>query len=529
MGERAAAAARVLRADRPRALAALLLAGAMLVLVALGLALPTNGGVLRYSPYATLVLGPLTVIALVVRPWVGLCLWMLLMPLMNLAQVQVFIGPEQVILTSVFLIALLVGAVFDWRRAPGRMLADRPTRVAWLLIAVAATLALISTALSPNLVRALPISQHGLLEPLAILALALWFRPTWPQLAGLTTAMGVSVALGALLSFTRMVVRLAQSLAQFEAERSQLSRMVYFNVGILGNMLAMALPLLIAWLILRREGPRPRLSGLIAGVAVSVSLILVYLTFSKSGWLGAIASCAGLLVLIAHQWRTRLAVAVVALALTSLVLPYPAFLLRAVSPTAATAYTNVVGSINSRADTIDPSTPEGEVSVTERVLATEAGIRMAIDHPLLGVGPGSFAAEYASTYRAASSTRALDSAHDLLPYVSAEFGLIVGALVGLGLASGLLGAALAYARAPAGDRRIRVAAAAVGAALLGFVVVSTTFGVDLYRPYRTMNSDVLFAALLVAAGIMLPRLAREGWPAPRGRPARDSGPLDQRA
>jgi hypothetical protein len=44
--------------------------------------------------------------------------------------------------------------------------------------------------------------------------------------------------------------------------------------------------------------------------------------------------------------------------------------------------------------------------------------------------------------------------------------------------------------------------------LVGFAFVATTFGVDLYRAYRNMNSDVLYAALLVAAAISLRYSAR---------------------
>lgn len=510
---RLVAAARPLWLDRRAAIAAILLAVVTTVLVAFGLGVPVNGGLLRYAPYATLILAPITVVLLVIRPWYGLCLWMLFMPFMNVAQVQVFVGPEQLILTTVFLVGLLTGAVLEHRRNAAALSvteAEMSTRIAWVLLAVAALLTVISTALTPSLARSVPIAQHGLLEPLLLIGLVLWLRPSWPQLAVLLASMGASVAIGSVLSLTRMLLRFAQTLDQFEAQREQLSRLVYFNVGIFGDMLAMALPLLLAWLLLRRKGPAPRLSGVVIALAITVSLLCAYLTFSKSGWLGAIIGCAGLFALSVSSWRVRIAVAAIALVLVSFVIPYPSLLLRVVSPSAASIYSSVVTTINSRAETIDPGNPEGEVSVTERLIATETGIRMAIDHPLLGVGPGSFAYEYSHDYRVTAATRALDSAHNLLPYVAAEFGLIVAGLVALGLLAGLLGAALTYLRAPPDEVLTRIGAAAVGAALIGFLVVSTTFGVDLYRAYRTMNSDVLFAALLVGAGVMLPRVAREG-------------------
>lgn len=508
-------------------MAALLLAAVTILLVALGLSVPVNGGPLRFAPYATLVLAPITVALLVIRPWYGLCLWMLLMPLMNVARVQVYVGPEQLILTTVLLVGLFVGAVLEHRRnaAELRMTAETPTRIAWVLLAVAALLTVISAALAPDLARSAPIAQHGLLEPLLLFGIVLWLRPTRRQLALLLVSMGTSVAIGSVLSLTRMLLRFAQTLEQFEAQREQLSRLVYFNVGIFGDMLAMALPLLLAWFLLRRTGPAPRRSSVVIALSIAVSLVCLYVTFSKSGWLGAIIGWAVLFELTARNWRGRVAVAAIAMFLVGFVIPYPSVLLRLVSPSAASVYSDVVTGVNSRAATIDPGNPEGEVSVTERLLATKTAIRMAIDHPLLGVGPGSFADEYAHAYHAPAATRALDSAHNLLPYVAAEFGLIVGGLVALGLAAGLLGAALTYGRAPPDEELTRIGAAAVGAALVAFIVVSATFGVDLYRPYRTMNSDVVFAALLVAAGMMLPRIAREGEPttAPGAGPYLASG------
>ena len=510
---RLAEASRSLRTDRTALVAALGLAFATFALVALGLAIPTNGGLLRFTPLVTLLLAPVTAALLVVRPWSGLCIWMILMPLMNVAQVQVFVGWEQIILTTALLAALLVGTALEHGRRDPAVDApptDVTTRVVWVALSLLALLTAASTLLTPSLMRSVPIAQHGFLEPLLLLGVVLWLRPGWTQLTQLLASLGVSVAIASVLSLARMLLRFAQTLDQFEAQREQLSRLVYFNVGIFGNLLAMALPLLLAWLLLRRRGFGPRLSYVIVVPAIVVSLLCLYLTFSKSGWLGGIVGCAGLFALTARTWRARIATVVVAMALVSFVIPYPQVLIRLVSPSAASIYSGVVTSINSRAATIDTESPEGEVSVTERLLATKAALHMAIDHPVLGVGPGSFAAEYATAYSAPSATRALDSAHDFLPYVAAEFGLIVGGLVALGLAAGLLGAILTYLRAPPGEVRSRLVAAAVASAIAAFIVVGTTFGVDLYRPYRTMNSDVVYAALLVAAGIMLPRTARGG-------------------
>ncbi|MGZ6339828.1 MAG: O-antigen ligase family protein, partial [Candidatus Limnocylindrales bacterium] len=170
-------------------------------------------------------------------------------------------------------------------------------------------------------------------------------------------------------------------------------------------------------------------------------------------------------------------------------------------PGIASRYEQLVSAVNSRSGTIDPGTLEGEVSVTERVLATVAGLRMAVDHPILGVGPGQFATQYEYRYRAASATRYLDSAHDMLAYVAAEFGLPVAGLLVLGLGAALLLAWQTMRRAT--EALERIAAASVLAALVGFLVVGLTFGVDLYRAYRLVDSDVVCAALLVGTAIAL--------------------------
>ncbi|TAM72490.1 MAG: O-antigen ligase domain-containing protein [Chloroflexota bacterium] len=391
-------------------------------------------------------------------------------------------------------------------------------------MAVVVAVTAVSTAQTPSLLRSLPIAQHGLVEPLLLLGLILWLRPGWAGVVVLLGAMGASVALASIFSLTRMLLRVAQTLAAFEAERTQLSRLVYYNVGIFGDLLTMALPLLLAWLLLRRQWPHSRLWTALAGAAIAISIGCVYLTFSKSAWLGSIIACAGMLIVTTGDWRRRGAIVVISAALISFVIPYPAVLLRAVSPGMAATYNQIVNNVNSRADTIDPNSPEGEVSVTERLYASEAALRMAADHPLIGVGPGSFAAAYQSTYRRAGATRALDSAHDLLPYLAAEFGLIVAAIVALGLLTAVLFAAQVYLRAPPEDQFARIGSAAVGAAIIGFVIVATTFGVDLYRPYRLMNSDVMFASALVAVGLLLPGTIAGRTPGSEAAGPRDAVP-----
>lgn len=515
LAQRAGQALRSAREDRAALVVALVMAAAALGITAVGLSTPENGGVLRYAPYASLVLAPIVAAVLVLAPWSGLCLWILLMAVLNIARVELFLGPVQIILSTVLLVALVAGTALQQRRAGPHPAtpADRTTRIAWAALGVLALLAALSTAVGPSLDRSAPIVLHGMYEPLALVAVTLWLRPSRRQIGVLLAAMGASVALAAALNLVRMLLRYAQTIDDFAAQRAQLAKLTYFNVGILGDMLVMALPLLVGWLLLRRQGGRPKITAILLVIALAVSLFCLYVTFSKSGWLGAILALGAFGFLVARRWPARVGVTLATLVLVSFVIPYPSIILKVISPAAASTYNDVITTVDTRASSIDPTSPTGEVSVTERILATKAGLRMAIDHPLLGVGPGGFAGAYAATYHNSSATRELDHAHDLLAYVAAEFGFPAALLVAAGLFGGLLAAWLAYRQADARDRWMRIVAAAVIASLGGFVVVASTFGMDLYRDYRTMNSDALYAALLVATAIMLPRIARESAPA----------------
>lgn len=470
---------------------------------------------------------------LVLEPWLGLVAWVLAMPLLSIARAQLVWGPLQVILTTVLVAALAVGwAVRLVRRqtvtlsaAPGESLPAAPVALASAgsarfavpaaaaIVAALVVLAALSTAASPDPAGGLPIALHGLVEPAVLGLLVVALRPTRRQLGALGLAMGLSVAFASAFNLYRMST-LAHTLAELEVQRIQLARLTYFNVGLFAGMLAMSLPFVLLGLVLYRRLPGRRLALLALLLALLVSLAGLYLAFSKSGWLAALVACLLFLLVAVGTWKARLGLGLLVLAVSALVVPWPLAILQAVAPGGADTYRSVITATQgqNRAASWDPSTAEGEVSISERWLATRAGLQMAVDHPLLGVGPGRFGTEYATAYHPAGGQRNLGSAHDFLPNLAAEFGLLAGALVGLAL----LAALLLWARAVAlagGDERL--VAAAFGTALVGFAVVGVAFGLDLYRAYRVMDSDMLFGALLVAAALAF-TVARPG----AGRDAR---------
>jgi O-antigen ligase len=293
------------------------------------------------------------------------------------------------------------------------------------------------------------------------------------------------------------LLRITFDLAIAQSDRTGFARFTYYNVGIYGDMLVMVLPLAIGVLLYARARLAQRPVRLVIVWMIALLVAGLYLTFTKGPWLAALIVIPGMLALSVGSWRARAGIVLAAMLLATLIVPYPLYLIRAIEPAFSASALSVVRTLQggNRADSWDPETAEGEVSITERLLATRAALAMAIDHPLVGVGPGNFANAYARQYRPSGATRTLQSAHDMLPDVAAEFGFpLAGLLIALFVTAGLTALRLSL-RAP---RAIRPLARAYGAGLAGFLIVSFTFGVDLYRPWRVMNSDVLFAALLLA-------------------------------
>jgi O-antigen ligase len=139
----------------------------------------------------------------------------------------------------------------------------------------------------------------------------------------------------------------------------------------------------------------------------------------------------------------------------------------------------------------------------ERLLATEAAVRMAADHPILGIGLDQFKSEYVGTYKTAQAHLELDSAHTFWPEVAAELGLPALAVVVLIFASALLALWRAY-RAPP-DETTRLLALTLLASLVAWLLVATAFAGDMYRPWRNMSSDFVMMAVLTAAAFGLSR------------------------
>jgi O-antigen ligase len=470
--------------------------------------------------------------AAVLRPRLGLLGILLLTPVVDVAQVHLKVGPVQVISQTVLLVALGIGLALrdaesrpESRPAPAGAGATAGTdaaappgsgwrsRVSLPAAAAVATLsflalAVLSTAVSPNAEASATVLLHGILEPVAMGAVLLALRPTRRDVALVAIALGVSVALGGLLNMLQTLGEV-RSLSGLQAQRLLFSRITYFNVGLFGEMLAMAMPLLLAALAARRRLDLSQSVVLLLAAATLTALASLFLTFSKSAYLATAAGSLLLLLLIVRSWRRRASIVLATALLSAAVIPWPAVFLR-LAPPLEEAYRSAVVSLvgQSRYDSWNPSTLAGRGSLLERWYATRAAVAMAVDHPLLGIGLDQFKTQYVGRYKPPEADLDLDSAHTFWPEIAAELGLPALALVVFVFAAAVLSLWRLYRSPP--DEVTRILAAMLLAALVAWLVVATTFDVDLYRDWRNMASAVVMRAVNTAAAFALCQFARRG-------------------
>jgi O-antigen ligase len=454
------------------------------------------------------------------RPWPAFVAILLLTPCWDAAQVAWQVGPVQVILQTVFVVALAAGWLLSDSIEHPSLRGFRSQRPDLLQVAAGATVGLLvlaglSTLRSPDVQTSATVLLHSILESVAMGLLFFALGPTRRRLVVLMVALGTSVALGGLIDLVQTLPT-GGGLESLQAHRLFFSRLTYFNVGLLGEMMAMAAPLIVGALLCRRTLGLSRVVVALLLVAGVVSVPALFLTFSKSGWMATAGGVLLCVLLLAETWRRRAAIVVGSALISAFVVPWPALILQVVPP-ANDAYRSVMVSImgQSRFDSWNPATIAGEGSLSERFYATTGGIRMAIDHPLLGIGLDQFQTQYAANYKPAQAHLTPDHAHSWLPEIGAELGLLVLALVVVIFGAALLGLWRVY-RAPP-DPTMRALAAVLLSALVAWVVVATAFGGELYRPWRNMSSDYVMMVVIVAAALALPRIARAQQRAPSPR------------
>jgi len=227
------------------------------------------------------------------------------------------------------------------------------------------------------------------------------------------------------------------------------------------QLLVMVLPLALdrMW---REQSRWLRLAG---GYTAAVVAVATVMTFSRGGALGL--AVVGILMLITHPPKP---VTVAALIIAAV----------AVIPVLPDTYLERLSTL-SQIGSVDAST---DISIRYRTAEVGAGIGMALDHPLLGVGYGNYSANYRDYSRGLGidfSSKAREP-HNLFLEVASETGV-------LGIAA--FGAILlvAFGSIAGSRRRLRAAgrtdeaaiAYAIGVALVGHLVTSVFLHLDFAR------------------------------------------------
>ena len=482
--------------------AAALLGAAVAVLIMAGAYRPTEAP--SWLGAAVAVVAGAVAVTMVVlaltRPAWGALLVVAGMPVVSVARAQLWIGPVQVLPITLVITALVIGVMIaSGVPEPDAPPAPRPRT--WLLLVLGGSLAIAATLVNPTS-DALNVTLHGVLEPMAAFGVVLATRPSPPQAAWALVALAVSVAIATLINLAWLAVVLVPR--DLYEQRLLLARLTYFNAGIFGTMLVTAIPAALVPVLLRDRMPWPRLAATASAVAIGLMVVALFFTYTKSAWLSAALAATLLILLLESRWRRRIPMLIGVSLLLAVVVPYPLPVLRAVAPGAADGYEAFLVALQgpARLDSWDPETYQGSGSIAIRVEAVGAAAEMAAHSPLLGVGPGGFQAEFARL-RPGSGVPGLQSAHNLLPNLAAEYGLPLALLTG----GGLLWCVVMALRARRIPSRVRaVVGTILAVSLIGFLCMATLFGVDLYRSYRTMNLDVLTAALLAGLSYSLARV-----------------------
>jgi O-antigen ligase len=476
------------------------------------------------------------------RPMASFTVVLALTPVWNAAQMELTIGSFQVIGQTVFVAAMIGGCVtlvatgwtarepapdreFDhfaaWERigtdrtvAAGAVRRGRRNYRAYHFVELAAAgfvaIAVASTFASRDVATSANVLVHGIVEPLVMAAILVWLRPGRRALILVGAALAFAAAFATALN-------ILQGLSAYGSFQSMLAHRLYFswytygNVGFFGLVVAATIQIEVGLLLARhRLGLSRQLTALLL-VAIALTLTGLFFTISKSAWLSATAAAAILAPLAVRSRRRRAAAAVAAIALSAVFVPWPTLLLQA-TPAASAAYrtaiVQVVGS--SRLNSWDIDTLAGHGSMAERYYALEGGVRMALDHPVLGVGLDQFSRYYVrGQYRPAQAHMLVDHAHSLFPEVAAELGLLAAVLLAL-LILGTMWAMWRAWRTARSDLS-RAMAASILAAVTAWVTGAILFGCYFYRPFNLQASDVATFAVLVGMAVALARLrTREG-------------------
>ncbi len=466
------------------------------------------------------------------RPLRALIVILALTPLWNTGYVSWQVGPVQVILQTVFVLALAVGvatnrpvsANYFWSKADvgaaGRTKGFSAFRLAEVATAGFVGIAVLSTLASHDVTLSATVLLHGILEPIALAAILVVLRPSRRSLIAVGVALGVSIGLGTVLNVFQSLPTWT-SLAAIQANRLLFARASFYNVGLFAAAGALTVPLVVAALTARHALALPKWATRLLFAILAAGLVGIFFSLSKSAWIATAGGTVLLLLLLVESWRRRLAVILVSVAMSTFFIPWPALFLQ-VSPSLNQGYRTVMVTLvgESRFDSWNPATLSGHGSMAERFYAVDGAVRMALANPVLGVGLDQFGVNYTSpVYRPPEARDTLDHAHSFFPEIAAELGLAAAVLVFVIYAAALWAMWRVYRSAR--DQLTRILSAGLMASIVAWLVVATAFGCDIYRPDRDLSSDVVASVVVLGAAIALARIvhAEKPW-----RPSQPTGP-----
>ena len=491
---------------------------------------------MKPGPYVTFVSITVPAVAAVVaafalyRPWHALLVVLALTPFWDAAYIGWYVGPVQVILQTIFVLTIAVGAftpsivrlansayasysgtgvrsIASTDIASARRGGFAAFRLAEVAVVGFLGIAVVSTLASHNVTLSATDLLHGILEPIALAALVVYMRPSRRDLVFLVVALGLGIAIGTVFNLVQTLPT-THTFSAMQAARLYFARASYYNVGLFATAASTIIPAVVAALVARRALHLPWWGTALILATLALGLTGLFLSFSKSAWLGTAIAIVVVLGMILRTWRRRIALVLASLAVSTLFIPWPALLLQ-VAPAVNNGYRAVMTSLvgEQRFDSWNPATLAGRGSLSERYYAVDAAVRMALANPVLGVGLDQFGPNYLNPiYRPAAAQDVLDHAHSLFPEIAAELGIAAAALVFV-IYAGALWAMLRVYRT-ARDQLTRVMSAGLAAAIVGWLVVATAFGCDIYRPTRELSSDVVASVVILGAAIALARLVQ---------------------
>ncbi len=251
----------------------------------------------------------------------------------------------------------------------------------------------------------------------------------------------------------------------------------YFCPNHFANLLSLLIPLAVALLVTGAAGVPLRL---LSGYTLLLFLPVLFLTQSRSGWIGAMVGLSATVCLIARRKSRRLFY--VMLVVIPAVFAVMAWLLWTFSPT-----------VRARITGASPVTPDSAVQA--RFLMWKDTLPMIREKPAFGHGPGNYVWVY-PRFKSQEAQFLFNYAHNEYLHVLAEYGA-VGFVLFAAFLLWALAQFLRWSQAASRDKDAHLAAGLVGSVLGGMAHGLFDFNFHIF----SNNHALVLMAGVAAAGL----------------------------